>query len=72
VIERMIDTIAHLFAVDRAMIEDLLEAWHLHDWQTDPFSRGAYSYVPVGGLDAQQFLAEPVAETLFFVCPENS
>jgi hypothetical protein len=28
VIERMIDTIARLFAVDRAMIEDLLEAWH--------------------------------------------
>jgi monoamine oxidase len=66
VLERMVDTIARLFAVDRAMIEDLLEAWHLHDWQADPFSRGAYSYVPIGGLDAQQLLAEPVAETLFF------
>jgi hypothetical protein len=24
----MVDTIARLFAVDRVMIEDLLEAWH--------------------------------------------
>ena len=44
----------------------MLEAAYWHDWQTDPFARGAYSYVAVGGDDAQQQLAAPVDETLFF------
>ncbi len=37
-----------------------------HDWQTDPFSSGAYSYAAVGGIDAARALAAPVAETLYF------
>jgi monoamine oxidase len=37
-----------------------------HDWQTDPFSRGAYSYAVVGGVDAARALAAPVEDTLYF------
>ena len=37
-----------------------------HDWQADPFSRGAYSYAAVGGMEAAAKLAEPVANTLYF------
>jgi monoamine oxidase len=37
-----------------------------HDWQADPFSRGAYSYASVGGIEAARDLATPVAGTLFF------
>ena len=40
-------------------------AW-LHDWQHDPFSRGAYSYPQVGGANAGRALARPVEDTLFF------
>ena len=40
-------------------------AW-VHDWHADPFTRGAYSYVPAGALPARRTLAEPVADTLFF------
>src|SRR6185295_6326207 len=43
-----------------------LEAGFVHDWQQDPFARGAYSYVCVGGQNARAQLAEPVKETLFF------
>ena len=39
---------------------------YFHDWQSDPFSRGAYSYVLAGGVSAQKELALPVAGTLFF------
>jgi monoamine oxidase len=39
---------------------------HFHDWDNDPFSRGAYSYVGVNGLEAQRLLASPVENTLFF------
>ena len=43
----------------------LLQDFAYHDWQADPFARGAYSYVTVGGLWAQRALAQPVAGTLF-------
>ena len=38
----------------------------MHDWGHDPFARGAYSYVAVGGGDARAALAAPVEDTLFF------
>lgn len=50
----------------RARVESRLEAAWLHDWQQDPFARGAYSYVAVGGSGARKALAAPIADTLFF------
>jgi monoamine oxidase len=47
-------------------IREGLVAGYFHDWQADPFSRGAYSYVKVGGLGAQEALGAPVENTLFF------
>jgi monoamine oxidase len=44
----------------------LLEAAYFHDWQSDPFSRGAYSYGMAGADGAQKALANPVENTLFF------
>jgi monoamine oxidase len=44
---------------------ELQQSW-LHDWQRDPFARGAYSYVVAGGGDARARLAEPLLQTLFF------
>jgi monoamine oxidase len=42
----------------------LVGAWS-HDWRADPFTRGAYSYVGVGGAGASGRLARPVERTLF-------
>ena len=36
------------------------------DWQQDPFSRGGYSYVLVGGSGARETLAAPLGGTLYF------
>jgi monoamine oxidase len=47
-------------------VADELEAVYYHDWQRDPFARGAYSYVGVGGSKAREELAAPVDGTLFF------
>ena len=38
----------------------------VQDWQADPFSRGGYSYVLVGGQGARAALARSVQGTLFF------
>jgi monoamine oxidase len=44
-----------------------LEAAFVHNWQRDPFSCGAYSYVAVGNNEnARRSLAAPLQETLFF------
>jgi monoamine oxidase len=36
------------------------------DWASDPYARGAYSWIPVGGLGAPAALAAPLSGTLFF------
>ncbi|HTU59807.1 MAG TPA: FAD-dependent oxidoreductase, partial [Polyangiales bacterium] len=51
--------LAAVFQVAEQSVRDALIATHRHDWQLDPFSRGAYSYVPVGALDAPAKMAIP-------------
>jgi monoamine oxidase len=66
VIEKGLETLGKLLTIGRLELEGLLEASYTHDWQTDPFSRGAYSYVKVGGDRAQLDLAAPLNSNLFF------
>jgi monoamine oxidase len=61
-----VQSLATLLGVSRRKILQQLERFHVHDWQADPFARGAYSYVPVGGLNAMRTLAKPIEQTLFF------
>src|SRR5262249_3265313 len=65
-LSRALACLARAFATDRARLDSLLDAWRVADWHADPFSRGAYSYVAAGGMDAPRRLAEPVEETLYF------
>jgi len=51
---------------ESVLIREEFEAGAVHDWNRDVFSRGAYSYVAVGGGDARAALASPVEGTLFF------
>jgi monoamine oxidase len=44
----------------------LLASMHWHDWQADPFARGAYSYPLVGGRAARSRLARPIDGTVYF------
>ncbi len=64
--ERALDSLGALFPVERRKIAGELLSWHLHDWQSDPFTRGSYSYVGVDGEGAQEALAQPLGGLLFF------
>ena len=66
ILNQAIASLANIFNLPVAEIRDMLERFYIHDWLDDPFSRGAYSYVPVNGLAAQQALAEPIGGKLFF------
>lgn len=65
VVAAALDALGSVFG-ERAVGEAGLEGAWFHDWQSDPFARGAYSYVTVGGRGAQSKLAEPLSGTLFF------
>jgi len=58
--------LAKIFPVPLAFLRAQLVCCATHDWQTDPWSCGAYSYVPVGGLEAVLKMAAPVEDTLYF------
>jgi monoamine oxidase len=55
----------HLGVPRRRLESGVVDFW-THDWQADPWSRGAYSYPRVGGAKAARALARPVEKTLFF------
>jgi len=58
--------LARIFGLPLAMLRGQLLFCATHDWQADPLSCGAYSYVPAGSLDAVLKMATPVEETLYF------
>jgi len=64
IIRRALVSIEGTFGVPAA--ETHVESALAHDWGADPFARGAYSYVLVGGSGSREALAKPVASTLFF------
>ena len=64
--DRAVQSLAELLNQPVHHLEDLLDASYFHDWETDPYSRGAYSYGGVGADGAQEALGSPVENTLFF------
>ena len=59
-------SLSELLPVTVARLRKHLVTSHAHDWISDPFSRGAYSYARVGGDDASRRLGRPVEETVYF------
>ena len=66
VVDKALATLSRLTNVSKNDLKDLLVKAHFHDWQSDPFSRGAYSYVRIGGKNAPEVLGKPIEQTLFF------
>lgn len=65
-VDRALDSLASVWAMPRRRLTSLLVGTFTHDWQSDPFSRCAYSYAAVGGSGAHAALAWPIENTLFF------
>jgi monoamine oxidase len=65
IVRQALESLSTVFG-ERPQSEFELEAAYLHNWQTDPFARGAYSYIAVGGGDARRMLAAPLEDTVFF------
>jgi monoamine oxidase len=61
VVRRALDSLKSIFGRQGELL-----AIYAHDWQADPYARGAYSYVTVGGEGAREALQAPLADTLHF------
>ena len=65
-LDHSLQTLTRVFQTSRNFLEGLLEEFYVHNWQSDPFAAGSYSYIPVGGNEAQAELARPIESTLYF------
>ncbi|HLP87123.1 MAG TPA: FAD-dependent oxidoreductase [Nostocaceae cyanobacterium] len=63
IIEEAMKVLRNIYGADIPNPED----WLITRWKTDPFTKGSYSYLPVGAsLAEREALAEPIANKLFF------
>ena len=65
-IQTALDSLGNILELEKTEILSCLERGLVHDWQADPYSGGAYSYVVTGGMGAPQALADSLGGTLFF------
>ncbi|MFL5513915.1 MAG: flavin monoamine oxidase family protein [Gemmatimonadales bacterium] len=56
---------ARIFGREARVLARELRAAYSHDWTSDPYARGAYSYGGVGAARARELLRRPVSGTLF-------
>lgn len=66
IINMALDALGYIFNANRSFLTKNLHAGKAVNWQTDPFSLGAYSYATVESSKAKKVLAQPVEDTLFF------
>jgi monoamine oxidase len=61
-----LDALSHIFNTSKTFLVENLRAGKVVNWQTDPFSLGAYSYATVESTKAKEVLTKPIEETIFF------
>ncbi|HEY6766081.1 MAG TPA: NAD(P)/FAD-dependent oxidoreductase [Candidatus Sulfotelmatobacter sp.] len=66
VADKSLRALSKLLNIEQKRLEKLLKKVYFHDWQSDPFSRGAYSYAKAGAVNAPEILGRPLKNTLFF------
>jgi len=59
-------TLAKFTGKSQGFLKKQLKSYHIHNWASDPYSFGAYSYIAVNGLAKIKKLARPFDDTLFF------
>lgn len=63
---KAVDCLALALEKPKHILFEALQSSHVHDWQRDPFARGAYTYIPAGELNTPEALSKPAEDTLYF------
>ena len=64
--EAGLGSLARALGVRANALEALVDDFVFCDWQSEPWARGAYSWLPVGASSAPSTLATPIEGRLFF------
>jgi monoamine oxidase len=59
-------SLEQIFTLAPHSLDGELRHSYQHNWLRDPWTRGAYSYAPVGAADCSAVMSESVKGTLFF------
>ena len=65
-IDTAVETLAQLTEKSTEFIREQIISTHSHDWSSDPFSRGAYSYVAQDGSKHAKLLQKPFKNKIFW------
>lgn len=66
ILQQALLSLSDIFAIDMQTLQQNLKGSHVHNWNKDPFSLGAYSYNSITTAAAKKILSTPVSDTLFF------
>ena len=66
IIHLALESLAVIFKIPRVTLQSKLIGSCIHNWFTDEFSRGAYSYETVHSKKAKTIITTPVEDTLYF------
>jgi monoamine oxidase len=66
VIARALADIETSCKIPKERLLNIVDTIDFHDWKSDIYSQGAYSYVKVGAVGMRDRLAESIASTLYF------
>jgi monoamine oxidase len=64
--QHAVAAVAQALELPEDAVRTELRGFYTHDWDADPFARGSYAWVAVGGLEASAAMSEPVVATLYF------
>ena len=66
VVQRALQTLSITVGKSTNFLNKELRQSFRHDWSNDPYARGAYSYIRVGGIEKSKLLSWPEEDTIFF------
>lgn len=61
-----LNSLSTIFHLDVSQLRQKLTGYHITNWTTDPFTRGAYVYERLDSKNAKRILNTPLNNTLFF------
>ena len=64
-LQTALKTLSTMMGLSTEFLNSELESWHTHNWSKDPFTRGAYSYIAVGGVEKARRLQKGFDGTIF-------
>ncbi|MCY7420238.1 MAG: FAD-dependent oxidoreductase [Chitinophagaceae bacterium] len=66
IFEQAIESLQHLFSVNKEKLSEALINWKVYNWTADPYALGAYSFSTLQSEAARKVMVQPVENTLFF------